>query len=231
MSPNVKPAVISRVLDIIEAVLSLSPSDEEVSSLVLRPHIPKVLKCLATAIERSKDAAASNILGHRQITILSELAPHLTDAKQALILLTPVSLSLKKPSKVVPGAVRVGVVGVIPPVHHSTRSALISAYQKLVEAGPSLSPLSSLVDGLNTYSTRRMDELDFDRRFFAFTQLDGDSSRTFTPAHLTPILCNILYFVQDTEELTLHTNSATVLRIFVDIVSKTSDGEWEGIPI
>jgi len=260
VSPGVKPTVISRVLDIIEALLSLSSSDEEVSSLVLRPHIPKLLECLATAIERSKDvAAASNVLGHRQITILSELAPHLTDAKQASILLTLFSPSLKKPPKVVPETVKANMIGIIsnifplipdlqdpnsPSFHKAfmllsqlmqslrtrpARSALISAYQKLVEVDPSLSPLSSLIDDLNAYSTRRIEEPDFDRRISAFTQLDGDLSRTFTLTQWIPILYNMLHFIQDAEELALRTNSATVLRIFVDIVSKTSDGEWEGI--
>ena len=260
VSPNVKPTVISRVLDIVEALLSISSSDEEVSTLVLKPCIPNLLESLATAIERSKDvAAASNVLGHRKISILSELAPHLTDAKQASILLTLFSPSLKKPPRVVPETVKANMISVIsnifplipdlqdptsPSFHKTfmllsqlmqslrtrpTRSALISAYRKLVEVDPSLSSLSSLIDDLNAYSIRRVDEPDFDRRISAFTRLDGDLSRTFTLTQWTPILYNVLYFIQDAEELALRTNSATILRIFVDIVSKTSDGEWESI--
>ena len=260
VSPNVKPTVISRVLDIIEALLSISSSDEEMSSLVLRPHIPKVLECLAIAVERSKDvAAASNVLGHRQISILSELAPHLTDAKQASILLALFSPLLKKPPKVVPETVKANMIGItsnifplIPdlqdhasPSFHKAfmllsqlmqslrtrpaRSALISAYRALVEVDSSLSPLSSLIDDLNAYSTRRVEEPDFDRRISAFTQLDGELSRTFTLTQWIPILYNMLHFIQDAEELALRTNSTAVLRIFVDIVSKTSDAEWEGI--
>ena len=259
VSPNVKPTVISRVLDIIEALLSISSSDEEVADLVLRPYIPKLLESLAAAVERSKDvAAASNVLGHRQISILSELAPHLSDAKQTSILLTLFSPLLKKPSKVVPETVKADMINItsnlfplIPdlqdpasPSFHKTfmllsqlmqslrtrpaRSALISAYRKLVEVDSSLSPLSSLIDDLNAYSVRRVDEPDFDRRISAFTQLDGDLSRTFTLAQWIPVLYNTLHFIQDAEELALRTNSATVLRNFVDIVSKTSDGEWEG---
>ena len=260
VSPSVKSTVISRVLDIVEALLSISSSDEEVSSLVLKPYIPKLLESLATAVERSKDvAAASNLLGHRQISILSELAPHLSDAKQASILLNLFSPLLKKPPKVVPEAVKANMIGIISnifplipdlqdpasPSFHKTfmllsqlmqslrtrpvRSALITAYRKLVEVDSSLSPLSSMIDDLNAYSTRRVDEPDFDRRISAFTQLDGDLSRTFTITQWIPILYNMLHFIQDAEELALRTNSATVLRTFIDIVSKTSDGEWEGI--
>ena len=259
-SPNVKPTVISRVLDIIEALLSISSSDEEVSKLVLKPHIPKLLESLAAAVERSKDvAAASNVLGHRQISILSELAPHLSDAKQASILLTMFSPLLKKPPKVVPETVKANMINIISnlfllipdlqdppsPSFHKTfmllsqlmqslrtrpaRSALISAYRKLVEVDSSLSPLSNLIDDLNAYSKRRVDEPDFDRRISAFTKLDGDLSRTFTLTQWIPVLYNMLHFIQDAEELALRTNSATILRIFVDIVSKTSDGQWEGI--
>jgi len=82
VSLNVKPTVISRVLDVIEALLSISSSDGVASRLVLKPYIPELLESLATAVERSKDvAAASGVLGHRRISILSELAPHLPDAK------------------------------------------------------------------------------------------------------------------------------------------------------
>ena len=258
VSSSVKPTVISRVLDIIEALLSISSLDEEVSDLVLKPYIPELLESLATAIERSKDvAAASNVLGHRQISILSELAPHLSDAKQASTLLTLFSPLLKQPPKVVPETVKANMINIISnlfplipdlqdPASPSfrrtfmllsqlmqslrtrpTRSALISAYQKLVEVDSLLSPFSSLIDDLNAYSKRRVDEPDFDRRISAFTQLDGDLSRTFTLSQWIPILYNMLYFIRDAEELALRTNSATVLRIFIDIVSKTSDDEWE----
>ena len=260
VSANVKPAVISRVLDVVEALLSISSSDEGVSRLVLKPFIPKLLDCLAVAVERSKDvAAASNVLGHRQISILSELAPHLSDEKQASILLTLFSPLLKKPTKVVPEAVKTNMTNIIsnlfplipdlrdpssPPFHKTftllsqlmqsmqsrpARSALSSAFRKLVEVDSSLLIISNLIDDLNAYSTRRVDEPDFDRRISAFTRLDGDLSRTFSLAQWIPILYNILYFIRDAEELALRTNSATVLRIFVDVVSKTSDGEWEGI--
>lgn len=259
VSPNVKPSVTSRVLDIVEALLSISSSDEEVATLVLKPYIPKLLESLATTVERSKDVAvASNALGHRQISILSELAPHLSDAKQASVLLSLFSPLLKKPPKVVPETVKKNIINIISnlfplipdlqvpasPIFHKTfmllsqlmqslrtrhtRSALISAYRRLVEVDSSLSSLSGLIDDLNAYSTRRVDEPDFDRRISAFTRLDGDMSRTFTLLQWTPVLYNMLHFIQDAEELALRTNSSTVLRIFVDIVSKTSDDQWEG---
>ena len=262
VSANVKPTVITKVLDIVEALLSISSSDEEVSRLVLKPYIPKLLENLATAIERSKDvAAASNVLGHRQISILSELAPHLSDAEQASILLALFSPLLKKPPKVVPETVKANMINILsnlfplipdlqdpssPSFHKAfmllsqlmlslrtrpARSALMSANQKLVGADSSLSILSSLIDDLNAYSTRRVDEPDFDRRISAFTRLDGDFGRTLSLTQWIPILYNMLHFIQDAEELALRTNSATVLRIFIDTVSKTLDGEWEGILI
>ena len=260
VSKNVKPTVISRVLDIVEALLSISCSDNEVSSLVLKPFIPKLLECLATAVERSKDVAtASNVLGHRQISILSELAPHLSDSNQASILLTLFSPLLKKPSKVVPEMVKTNMINIIsnlfsliPDLRHPTspsfhktfmllsqlmqsiqirptRSALISAFRKLVEVDSSLSTISTLIEDLNAYSTRRVDEPDFDRRISAFTRLNGDLSRTFSLPQWTPILYNMLYFIRDPDELAMRTNSATVLRIFIDIVSSPLDSEWEGI--
>ena len=260
VSANVKPTVISRILDIVEALLFVSSSDQEVSELVLKPFIPKLLECLATAIERSKDVAAvSNVLGHRQISILSDLAPHLSDANQASILLTLFSPLLKKPQKVVPETVKANMIIIISNLFplisdlrnpaslsfnksltllsqlmqsirtRTARSALISAFRKLVEVDSSLSAISNLIADLNAYSTRRVDEPDFDRRISAFTQLDGDLSRNLSLAQWIPILYNMLYFIQDAEELALRTNSATALRIFIDIVSKTSDSEWKGI--
>ena len=77
VATNVKPAVISKVLDIVEQLQSHAVADEAIFGQVFKPHVSCLLEDLSTLVTRSKGnvSAVTDVLGRRQITILSELAP------------------------------------------------------------------------------------------------------------------------------------------------------------
>lgn len=50
---------------------------------------------------------------------------------------------------------------------------------------------------LNAYSTRRVDEYDFDLRMQAFSKINENLSSTLPPNQLLPIVYNFIYYMND----------------------------------
>jgi U3 small nucleolar RNA-associated protein 20 len=111
VATNVKPAVISRIFDIVDRILAFSTADEFIAEHVVKPYVSLLLTNIALLVERTKGVAVvSSPLGQRQIGILSEIAQYLTDATQAATLLGLFSPLLRKPSKLVAEKVKVNLL-------------------------------------------------------------------------------------------------------------------------
>ncbi|KAF8641440.1 hypothetical protein AX16_009953 [Volvariella volvacea WC 439] len=114
VATNVKPPVILRIFDIVEALLEFSKTDSEISSRIVRPHVTHLLSNLATLVQRNKEAAAvSTPIGQRQIRILSEVAQYSTDGAQASTLLTLFIPWLRKPAKTVSEKIKTDLLKII----------------------------------------------------------------------------------------------------------------------
>ncbi|KAI0764301.1 armadillo-type protein [Trametes elegans] len=258
VATNVKPAVISKGFDIVEQLQSLSLSNATILETVFKPHVSLLLTNLSTLVSRSKGSptAVTDVLGRRQIFILSQLAPYLTDGEQAKVLLELFSPLLRKPHKTVPEKIKVDMTTILcslfPLIQElsnpesevyvktyallsqlfqtlrsrQARIALVKAFRCLSEVQPSLSTLAFLMDSLNAYSTRRLEEPDFDRRLAAFTELNESLYKTLSCRDWLPLIYNMLSFIQDPVELTIRSNSATALKRFIDFVAEQR-GEYE----
>ncbi|KAG1882502.1 armadillo-type protein [Suillus subluteus] len=111
---NVKPAVINRVFDIVERLLSYSADDSKLLDLLVQPHISQLLKNLTTLVERTKaDAALSSPITQRQISILSEVARYAEDSTQALTLLGLLSPLLRKSSRIISEKIKVKLLSTL----------------------------------------------------------------------------------------------------------------------
>ncbi|KAK7033108.1 DRIM domain-containing protein, partial [Favolaschia claudopus] len=259
IATNVKPAVISKVFDIIEKLLALSVVDSAVSDHIVQPHIPLLLNNLVTLVDRTRGVptAVSSPLGQRQINILSEIAQFCTDASQASALFTLFNPLLRKPSKVVPEKVKVdllNIMGKLMPLlpelsvlsseifvktyellsqlFQSLRSrlariSLVRTFQQLSLMNQSLEPLAQTLDALNAYSTRRVDEPDFDRRLTAFATLNETLYQSLSPRQWLPILYSALHSIQDPAELAIRNNAAFAMRHFLDFVAEHAVPEFE----
>ncbi|KAI0832589.1 hypothetical protein BC628DRAFT_1347439 [Trametes gibbosa] len=258
VATNVKPAVISRVFDIVEQLQSLSLDDKHILETVFKPYMSHLLTNMSILVSTSKGSttAVTDVLGRRQISILSELAPYLTDGTQAQMLLDLFSPLLRKPHKTIPEKIKVDMATILcslfPLIQElsvakssvfvktyallaqlfqtlrsrQARIALVKAFRCLADVQPSISPLADLMASLNAYSTRRLDEPDFDRRLEAFTQLNEYLYKTFTCSHWLPVIYNMLSFIQDPLELTIRSNAANALRRFIDHVA-AQRGDYE----
>lgn len=260
IATNVKPAVVSRVFDIVENLLGFAAGDDDTRESILKPHVSSLLTNLSTLVERSKSVSAiTDPLGRRQINILSEIALYLTDSNQASILLGLFSPLLRKPTKVVPEKLKADLIKIvcslIPLISdlHDTNSAiytktftllaqlfqslrsrpgrlaLVSTFQCLANISIPLKPLANLLEALNAYSVKRLDEPDFDRRFAAFTELNETVHSSLSSQEWLPVLYNMLNFIQDPDELSVRSNAAFTLRRFIEILSTKKDHDFETV--
>ncbi|KAF9524996.1 armadillo-type protein [Crepidotus variabilis] len=250
VAPTIKPSVVSKIFDIVENILRSSIDDEYISERVLKPHVMNLLSNLAILVEREKGTQAlTTPIGQRQISILADVAPYLTNADQASTLLALFHPLLRKSSKIVPEKVKVGLVkiigdllGLIPDLsdRHSAiyqktygllsqlfrslrsrpaRLSLVATFCRLSEIDPKLTTTATLLDSLNAYSTKRLDEPDFDRRFAAFSQLNESLHHSLLLSDWLPILHCVQYFIQDAEELAIRNNASLSMRRFIDITT------------
>jgi len=198
-------------------------------------------------------------VGQRQITILSEIAQYSTNSEQSSTLLTLFSPLLRKPAKIIPEKVKAGLVKIIgdlirlipdlsnkqsstyrktfsllSQLFQSLRSRparmnLISTFHRFANIDDTLIDLANLLDSMNAYSTKRLDEPDYDRRLAAFTSLNEDLYQTFTPFDWLPVLYNMLNFIQDADELAVRNSASYTMRRFVDLVAAQTSAEYDHI--
>ncbi|KAH9925892.1 armadillo-type protein [Epithele typhae] len=255
VATNVKPVVISKVFDIVEQLQSLSGADDNIHEHVFKPHVSHLLTNLSTLVSRSKGNvdAMTDVLGRRQITILSELAPYLSDSSQATMLIDLFAPLLRKPHKTLPEKIKVDMTRIlcnlfplIPDLadansvaftkayrllaqlfqtlrSRQARLALVSAFQVIAKIQPSIQTLSDLMASLNAYSTKRLEEPDFDRRMAAFAELNDHLHKSLVHHDWLPIIYNMLSFIQDPAELAIRSSAATSLKHFVDLVADEHD--------
>ncbi|CAK5281436.1 unnamed protein product [Mycena citricolor] len=217
IAPAVKPAVLSKIFDIVENILR-HPD-------ILTQHVSLLLRNLAVLVERTKGTAAvSSLLAQRQITILSQIAAYCTDADQATTLVSLFVPLLRKPPKLVSEKVKAELLVITSALFQSLRSrasrvALVTAYNSLARIHPSLIRVAGLLESLNAYSTRRIDEPDFDKRLSAFSRLNESLYSELRTDEWLPVLYHMLSAIQDSEELAIRTNSSFALRQFVDLAA------------
>jgi U3 small nucleolar RNA-associated protein 20 len=150
--PSVKPAVISRIFDLIDRLLMISSDDSEITTRVIHPNVGSLLSHVSTLSERIADPKSTvTDLARRQIGILSSLASYITNGDQATHLLQLFLPLLRKPVKMVPERTKVDVLTIIvnllpqiPDIQNAESPMFIKTY----------SILSSLFHTLRTRQSR-----------------------------------------------------------------------------
>ncbi|KAH0588866.1 hypothetical protein H2248_004657 [Termitomyces sp. 'cryptogamus'] len=201
--------------------------------------------------------ANESSLAQRQLNILSEIAQYSTDSTQASMLLDLFVPLLKRPSKFVSEKVKVDLLKIIrnlmqlipdlsdesSSIFHTTyallsrlfqslrnrqaRVSLVSTFQQFAMIDTSLEALSSTLSSLNAYSSKHMDEPDFDARLSAFVALNETQYKTLSCLDWLPLIYNMLHFIQDPAELAVRNNASFALRHFIDLVAAKSSSDFE----
>lgn len=105
----------------------------------------------------------------------------------------------------------------------SSRNSLTRIMSIFAGKDHSLNLVTSLVTDLNSYSLRRLDTPDFDRRLAAFAALNEEHHTSLGPKSWRPLIYNLIYFVGDDEELALRTNAAYGLRRFLEATNAAEE--------
>ncbi|KAK1225346.1 U3 snoRNP protein [Marasmius sp. AFHP31] len=232
VAPNAKPAVISRIFDIVDQLLSHASEDKVISDRLLRPNLPLLLSNIATQIERSKGSAfVSTPLGQRQIGTLATIAQYSSSPSEASTLSKALHW-LKRPSKVVPEKVKVDLLNIIrhlmqliPDLKDSEAETSSKLYQLLCFLFQSLRSRAARIGRSARIVERVLDEPDFDRRLEAFN-INGTLHETLSATEWLPVLYNMLFYIHDPAELAIRSNPSASVRHFIDIVATGTSPEY-----
>lgn len=258
VNDSIKPAVISRILDIIEHLLALSKTHTFVLETAVAPHISALLVNLSALVTTTKDVSqTSGPLNHRVTHILSQISEYCTSPDDAAKLLRLFVPFLRKSSTHTPEKMKtemlITISNLLPlisdllihdsetcnAVHfvlsqlfqslHSRqgRVALLSTFNAFSKVVVSLLPVAELLHSLNSYSERRLDEPDFERRLDAFAKLNETTYKTLSEQQWHPILHTMLYFLQDPTELVVRGNASLTLKHFIELVSSNPSSNYE----
>ncbi|CDO94855.1 unnamed protein product [Kluyveromyces dobzhanskii CBS 2104] len=85
--------------------------------------------------------------------------------------------------------------------------------------------VATLLSDLNSYSTNRMREYDFERRLPAFKRFAEVECASYTGLQWLPVLYSCLFFINDTIELAIRTNASHTLYRFVDCMNSKASVE------
>jgi U3 small nucleolar RNA-associated protein 20 len=268
-APTAKPPVISCILELLERLLSADndalagdAAAADIRSVVVRPHISPLLAGMTPLLRRYASAGgidrARDELMRRQIRILADVGPLVTEAGDASALLELLGPMLRKSNHVIPERTKTDLLQIFcdlllltPEFQDPTsetfsrhyalfsgafsmlrsrpaRTTLGGLFRQFSKIDPSLVRVAGWLEALNSFSTKRMEEPDFDRRLAAFDELNDERALPdppLSPAEWLPIVHNMLFFIQDTEELAFRTNAGLSLRCFVVATESCCDAE------
>ncbi|KAJ8603450.1 hypothetical protein MRB53_042147 [Persea americana] len=188
------------------------------------------------------------------LSVISSVSPLAQDAEtvqRALEVLVPM---INRPLKIVAASIKSDILRIIEHLlprsadfHHNSdtlwkyydivtalfrstsdnqdRSRLVEIVKVFARNDESLVIAAATVENLNAYSTRRLDTPDFDRRLAAFSALNRKQYAALEYRAWRLILNNIIFFVQDEDELAIRTNASYCIERFLEVVSARSDSQ------
>ncbi|KAL8727764.1 MAG: hypothetical protein Q9166_005819 [cf. Caloplaca sp. 2 TL-2023] len=211
-----------------------------VLNYVLRPELDVFLVHIGTLLRGSptRDLLAS------ALEFVTQLAPIVQGSSQTKNMLEIASYLLTQPSQRVSPRIKSNLLQILRhfvPLHdfgekedlrdritdtvsslfgyfkdRNNRVALVEVLCTLAEKDQELERVAALCRGLNSYSAHRIDEPDFDSRLQAFNIINEHHFSVLTPKEWRPILYNMLYYINDSEELAIRSNASFALRRFIE---------------
>ncbi|GAA5909110.1 Utp20p [Sporobolomyces salmoneus] len=253
VKPAVILRVFDIVSHLVEFSAEDGGKDSEIGREVVQPSVDVLLVQLGGLIAvTSSSLDAKGEVAQRQISLLCALAEYVNSQEQATNFISLVTPLLRKTNKTVPEKVKTDLLKILTALYplarpepntplydrcvevistlfssaraRNARLQLVAAFNSIASIEPSFQKIATVIEDLNSYSAKRSEEPDFDRRLAAFSLLNEQLYSTLRPAEWIVVIYNMLFFVQDEEELAIRSNASYALRRFVE-VSGTSDNE------
>jgi U3 small nucleolar RNA-associated protein 20 len=212
---------------------------DRVQSKVIQPYASAILSRVGDLLRKSpsKDLLESGV------NTVAELAPRVVGSSESRSMLEIATFLLKQPTKRVNPHTKLGLLRIlhafIPRCDTKdldelfesvfdascslfsffrdipSRTVLCDVVQDLSEYREELKVIASLCHDLNSFSSTRLDEPDFDRRSSAFGIITQDEGPGFTLVQWKPLVYNMLYYIKDNDELSIRVNASLSLRRFI----------------
>ncbi|KAJ3000279.1 U3 snoRNP protein [Globomyces sp. JEL0801] len=101
-------------------------------------------------------------------------------------------------------------------VSRDARLELLACFRSLTAKAPELEKVCQFLSDLNAYSTKRIDEPDFNTRFTAYSEMNQTAYLSFSIPEWKPILYNFFHFVRDPEEFSIRTSASFGIVRFIE---------------
>ncbi|CAO3617504.1 unnamed protein product [Cunninghamella echinulata] len=166
----------------------------------------------------------------RQIGIIARIAPYTKNGEHTSTILDVLIPSLKKPSRLIPEHTKKHILSIwsnfmpfVPGFEcgsqvyikyyklvcntfsvvqsRESRQILIKLFQTFVDINPSLIKVGNLLENMNAYSKKKIDEPDYDKMLESFGEIAEDLYLTFDHLQWLPLLHQLIYNMQDPEEM------------------------------
>ena len=95
------------------------------------------------------------------------------------------------------------------------RSLTAEIFQELSSGDQEMESSAKICFQLNSFSSSRLDEPDYEARLQAFREISDPKCRLFTAKQWQPLVHNLLYLIRD-DELSMRANASLCLRSFVN---------------
>ncbi|TIC25980.1 hypothetical protein E3Q12_00708 [Wallemia mellicola] len=202
------------------------------------------------------NANAKDDIAKRQIGILSNISKYIDDQYQARRVLDLLQPLLRQSHKVVNEKIKTNLLSIysnllklvpdfsdISSEFHiknynlfvslfsllrsrQARNGLIDIMEVFTSVDKSFKTTYGIISALNSWSTKRIGEPDFDKRLAAFGKVE-DQAYDWKKRDWLAILHNMLFFIGDPEELSIRSSASSVMRKFVQVVSESQEDELE----
>ncbi|KAL9039907.1 MAG: hypothetical protein Q9214_004689, partial [Letrouitia sp. 1 TL-2023] len=96
------------------------------------------------------------------------------------------------------------------------RTSLTQIFRALAETDSDLQEVAELCASLNSFSPNKLDEPNFEERLQAFNVINERRFETLTVKQWRPLVFNMLFYVQETEEMAIRSSASLSLRRFIE---------------
>lgn len=246
VKPAVILRVFDIVSHLVEFSAEDGGKDSVIGREVVQPSVDVLLVQLGGLIAvTSSTLDAKGEVAQRQISLLCALAEYVDSREQAANFISLVTPLLRKTNKTVPEKVKTDLLKILTALYplakpepntplyercvevistlfssaraRNARLQLVAAFNSIASIEPSFARIAAVIEDLNSYSVKRSEEPDFDRRLAAFSLLNEKLYPSLSPAEWIVVIYNMLFFVQDEEELAIRSNASYSLRRFVEV--------------
>ncbi|RPB03752.1 hypothetical protein L873DRAFT_1730772, partial [Choiromyces venosus 120613-1] len=244
---SVKDEVVLFIIKIVKQIVSLVGSEGGVGPRLLEPNVDVLLVNLGDILHKSP---GKEVL-EQAVEAISKIAPFVSGDTETTHLVEISVFLLDQPSRRVSPKAKSDILKILlhflplcimekgGKLYEDTfrcvsslfgffkdregRETLAGVLNVFAERDKELVQVAELSRQLNSFSDRRLDEPDFEKRLEAYGKINEELYLQFSPKQWMPLIFNMLFFIRDNEELAIRTNASYALKRFAESCGQKSE--------